>query len=326
MTYTEKIGYIHSYLNGELNAEEKHSFLIWVDADVENKILFNQISQIWESAVPPAEIKFNADKAFKKHLARLQDESNTKVIPIKGKDQTGIFHLSWLRVAAAIFVVLIAFTLVFNNFNETKIEALTSRMVAMEDGSKVWLQEGSTLKIIKISSSKRQVELEGKAYFDVAPDKNAPFLIHADGLEVKVLGTRFTVDSRKTSVNVRDGRVAVNAGKEEVILTADESVVLNGKTLSPVGHIPFNASDLWFNEELRFDNAPFDRVIKDLSVNFGVNIQIPEKNDWSGCTFTSGALKNNSLDEIFVMLKLTYELEYTKTSASDYQIKRVKCK
>lgn len=57
----------------------------------------------------------------------------------------------------------------------------------------------------------------------------------------------------------------------------------------------FDNKDLWFNEELTFDNTPFDIVIRDLAINYKVSIELPNKNDWSSCTFTSGSLKKMDL-------------------------------
>jgi ferric-dicitrate binding protein FerR (iron transport regulator) len=88
----------------------------------------------------------------------------------------------------------------------------------------------------------------------------------------------------------------------------------------------FESSELWFNEELIFKNAPFDKVIQDLSLNFNVKIIIPERTTWASCTFTSGALKTNNLDQILEILKLTYDLEYTKQKDNSIKLTAVKCK
>ncbi|MEO9510973.1 MAG: FecR domain-containing protein [Flavobacteriaceae bacterium] len=67
--------------------------------------------------------------------------------------------------------------------------------VVLSDGTHVYLNSGTSLKypVSFIKGEKRQVFLTGEAYFDVVEDKERPFLVHADDMIVKVLGTKFNV-------------------------------------------------------------------------------------------------------------------------------------
>jgi len=231
-----------------------------------------------------------------------------------------------LRLAAAILVLVIAVVLGMNISNGDKINAEAVQIVMLEDGSKVWLDAGSQLNIKKLNKSERKVSLNGRAYFEVAKNSAAPFTIEVGEFDVKVVGTRFIIDSEQSVVKVRDGKVAVVTENKEVLLTDNQSVEIKNSALSDISNVIFDNNQLWFNEELKFDNTPFDLVVKDLIVNFGVQIYLPEKNDWSTCTFTSGSLKNNTFDEVLTILKLTYDIEYKKTGEAAYKITRVRCK
>jgi ferric-dicitrate binding protein FerR (iron transport regulator) len=326
MTYTEKINFIHKYLSHELNADEIKEFEAWIEYDIENKLLFDQISGIWNSSAPSEEINFNAENAFLKHKARLNEEKHESVVPSESYIGTRVIFMRPLRIAAAILVLLIAAVFVMNVSNGDKINAEAVQLVLLEDGSKVWLDEGSQFVIKKINKSERKVTLKGKAYFEVAKNSAAPFYISSGNFDVKVVGTRFIIDSKQSIVKVRDGKVAVVTDKQEVLLTANQSVEIKNNVLSEIDNTTFDNKLLWFNEELKFDNTPFDLVIKDLMINFGVQIDLPENKDWSNCPFTSGSLKNNTFDEVLTILKLTYEIEYKKTGEASYKITRVKCK
>ena len=62
--------------------------------------------------------------------------------------------------------------------------------VVLSDGSKVWLNSGSSLHFpIGFADSQRIVELTGEAYFEVAKNKEKPFLVNVGDIQVKVLGT-----------------------------------------------------------------------------------------------------------------------------------------
>lgn len=326
MTYTEKISFIHKYLSHELDADEKREFEAWVEHGIENKLLFDQISDIWNSSVPSGEIKFNAENAFLKHKARLSEELSTVQLRNESQKKRGVIFMYPLRLAAAILVLVLASVFVMNIYNGDKINAESVQMVMLEDGSKVWLDAGSQLTIKKLNKSERKVNLNGKAYFEVAKNTAAPFTISMHDFDVKVVGTRFIIDSKLSFVKVRDGKVAVVNKDKEVLLTANQAVEIKNNTFAEVSNIIFDNKLLWFNEELKFDNTPFDLVVKDLNVFFGVQIELPEKNDWSSCPFTSGSLKNNTFDEVLTILKLSNEIEYKKTGETSYKITRVRCK
>ncbi|NJO69679.1 MAG: FecR family protein [Bacteroidetes bacterium] len=68
--------------------------------------------------------------------------------------------------------------------------------VELADGTKVWLNAESSLKYPEnFDSEGRNVYLEGEGYFEVAKDKNRPFIVHTSQIDIKALGTVFNVKS-----------------------------------------------------------------------------------------------------------------------------------
>ncbi|UZJ66049.1 FecR family protein [Sphingobacterium sp. KU25419] len=66
----------------------------------------------------------------------------------------------------------------------------------LSDGTKVWINAMSRLKFPEsFGSGERKVQLEGEAYFEVSKDPDRPFIVQANGTDVKVLGTHFNVDA-----------------------------------------------------------------------------------------------------------------------------------
>lgn len=336
MSYTEEIKIIHKHLSGELSKEEVKDYMAWKVENAENELLADQIENIWESAAEVPQTFFDADKAFAKHLAKMKEaeptitdasvnEETTIIKQINPSNHNNIFNLTWIKTLAAILVFAIAALFIFDNSKKSS-NTITDTFVTLDDGSKVWLNEGSELDIKSFSPNNRIVKLKGKGYFDIKSNLEAPFKISANGFDVQVLGTKFVVNALNREVSVKEGKVKVTNAIANTILTANQKVIVNNKDEMLVENFIFDDSQLWFNEELKFNNAPFDQVIREISANFNVKIILPARNDWSKCTFTSGSLKGNSLDQVLTILKLTYELEYTRLKDNNISLTKVKCK
>ena len=74
---------------------------------------------------------------------------------------------------------------------------------SLADGNSVWINAGSKLYYASdFSGATREVRLEGEAFFDVVKQANRPFIVHASGIDIKVLGTAFNVKSYPEDKNV----------------------------------------------------------------------------------------------------------------------------
>lgn len=111
----------------------------------------------------------------------------------------------------------------------------TYRLV-LEDGTKVWLNSETELSYpSRFAGTKREVKLLGEAFFEVTPDKERPFYVKANGMDIRVLGTSFNVsayqDSESTSTTLVEGSVAVSTtnGAERTI-TPSERLAYNKKS------------------------------------------------------------------------------------------------
>ncbi|HXO76652.1 MAG TPA: FecR domain-containing protein, partial [Puia sp.] len=108
---------------------------------------------------------------------------------------------------------------------------------ALPDGSSITLNKHSTLSCNRSYNSKdRDVRLTGEAFFAVAPNDRLPFVIHAQGILVEVLGTSFNVMTAedKTAIIVETGEVRVKKDSLIFYLHAGEKLTLSRTGLSPV--------------------------------------------------------------------------------------------
>lgn len=104
--------------------------------------------------------------------------------------------------------------------------------IVLPDGTKVTLNVGSTISYPEqFTASKRNVTLNGEAFFDVVRNTTAPFIIHTDEITTTVLGTSFNIntqDKEHISVTVATGKVRVASDRDnEVILAPKQQATYN---------------------------------------------------------------------------------------------------
>ncbi len=321
MNYSDRLKYIQKYLTNEMSSSEREVFATWLEEDGKNKILFEQLGGIWKNATYVGDDDFNFENAFQRHIAIINEEHQKP-----GK----LIRLSFinLRSIAAILVLVLLSTIVFKwmNSNDSYKAVSESMIITLSDSSKVWLEEGSELEVFSFKDDSRKVHLVGRAFFEVTPNKYAPFVIQTEGIGVKVLGTKFLVDTKSSIVNVKEGKVEVKHKDEAIVLIKNQSVELKNNHFSELKESDFDESQLWFNEDLVFNNVTFDKVVSDICKEYKISIDLPERNSWNECLFTSGTLKGNTFDQILDILKVTYDLEYSKIDNDSYKFSKVNCK
>jgi transmembrane sensor len=106
--------------------------------------------------------------------------------------------------------------------------------IQLPDGSKVWLNSGSTITYDKqFGNHIREVVLSGEAFFDVVRNPDKPFIIHTTSMDIKVLGTQFNVKSYATDklseASLIHGSIEVSLkerGFEKILLKPNEKIVV----------------------------------------------------------------------------------------------------
>ena len=109
--------------------------------------------------------------------------------------------------------------------------------IILADGTKVYINSDSRIVYDNTYNKKtRMVSLEGEAYFEVAKDKEKPFIVKANGINVQALGTSFNIrahkDDKSVAVILISGKVKVDDGRHEAYMKPNERSVCkltNGK-------------------------------------------------------------------------------------------------
>lgn len=151
----------------------------------------------------------------------------------------------------------------------------------LSDGTKVSLNANSTLKYPKhFSADKREVSLEGEAFFEVAHDKSRPFSVRAGSTKTTVLGTKFNVSAYNTQKNVAvalvEGRVAFEAGNrnQQLILKPAEMAAYDGKT-AKISRQLFNPAEVtaWTTGMMVFNHASFADISTKFQNIYGITLK-----------------------------------------------------
>jgi transmembrane sensor len=154
-------------------------------------------------------------------------------------------------------------------------------VVNLPDGTKVWLNAGSTLRFFADLGSKekeRQVELRGEAYFEVAANKSVPFKVFtSNGAEINVLGTHFNVaayaDEPTISITLLQGAVKVAyKGQSSILHPGQQAIALPGPgALSVNKGVDVDRATAWRKGYFDF-NQPLSQVMRELSRWYDVKL------------------------------------------------------
>lgn len=239
----------------------------------------------------------------KKALARSQNGSLRRSLSLS-KRTVMLKRIAGVAAAAAVGIFLyLSWLTSWTDYAAYDI----AQTFTLPDSSSVTLAPGSTLRLQK-HKDKRLVQMTGKVYFNVRHDDRASFRVDAGSGFVKVLGTRFQVDSRDPiSVSVVSGKVlfsAIRSGEEALILTKGQSAVLDPAASKPVEITPKHPNPAaWATGEFIYDNTPLPEVLSELSEYYDVTLVAFDAGHSSGeSRRLSGEFSTSSLQEILNLI------------------------
>ncbi|WP_183561566.1 FecR family protein [Mucilaginibacter sp. SP1R1] len=208
---------------------------------------------------------------------------------IKPVHSIGVFKWS-LGIAASLLLILSAGYLLLKsqaqpNAGLQMLSVTTAagqqKKVIMPDGTEIVLNSGSMLSYrAKFVDAKREVYLNGEAFFNVKHDSNHPFLVHTGSLNVQVLGTSFNVRSypadTKTMVSVATGKVGVNSLKPTAtyMLLPGDRLSYSKKKVFKKDNVAIEDIFGWQKGILIFRLETIEDIAPILERYYGVNIQI----------------------------------------------------
>lgn len=318
MTREEYLSIFERYLNNEA-AEDEVKMLV-------DKIRDDQrISDFFETEISKMSSEMPQDVQLRL-FTELMDEIGTDIKPAS-RSRFSINYKSVLKWTAVLILPVASAWLMYlwmQNSNDRENSAGSpvtisasngeKAEVMLADGSKVWINSGSTLTYDNSYNKKqRKLMLDGEAFFEVAKNEHCPFVVVANDMEVEALGTSFNMnaygeDAHFSSV-LLDGKIKVHVFDQEFVLNSNERVVWH-KNLNLVTKDTVNAADFvqWKSGSLYFRNSSFEEIANTLSRTFNVEIKFASE-ALKDVRF-SGTLGNNSIKNSLDILSLTSAMRY----------------
>ena len=156
-------------------------------------------------------------------------------------------------------------------------------LITLSDGTRVHLNAETRLTYpVCFSSKERIVQIEGEAYFDVAPDKEHPFIVKTSHTSIRVTGTSFNVrayaDEDTESTTLISGTVRINSGNEEFELVPNQHYTYNKNTgTNTVANVNTDLYTSWESGSFIFLNVPLENVMSYLSKWYGFQYSIEDE-------------------------------------------------
>ena len=324
--------HIIDYLKGESTHNESLMIQSWINASDDNKKYFDQLKKIWSETglLNPIPIDVNVDAAWEKLASKINSNEHKNVFISNNKKQTGFFLNTLLKVAAVLIPAIIILYIYFSSNKEVKhlafITTENTIQKRLPDGTDVKINTNSKITYPEsFAKNVREVSLEGEAFFDVAPNKEKPFIIHANNSNIKVVGTSFNVNAYKENEDVE---VAVSTGKVllyginkstgdtgMVVLEPGDKGFFNAKTGKARKMALTNENDMfWLNRTLVFNKTELSEVVKILNKDYKVNIILKNKDIDS--LRLSATFKDQSIESVIDVISTTFNLKVTKNKST----------
>ena len=270
--------------------------------------------------------KYKAEDAWGKVESRIRIQNSGKQARFRN-----LITSPFIRIAAALIfaaLLLVSGYEVFfnpsakNNLLELSASHKVLNTFTLPDGTLVSLNSNTKLRYPKkFGRSTREVTIEGEAFFEVKPNKNKPFIIHAGNAQIKVLGTSFNVNAYPESKLVE---VTVETGRVQVLNKTDKYVQTNELILTPgdKGTLIFESNSLrkttnqnpnflaWKTHNLIFKATSLDEVIQELAKVYKVDIRLADSN--LNKLLLTAQFNNYSLDFILEVIETTFKIETQK--------------
>ena len=144
----------------------------------------------------------------------------------------------------------------------------------LADGTRVWLNAESRLRYpVAFTGKERKVEMEGEVYFEVAKNKEKPFIVTVNGVDIRVLGTSFNVSAYQEEVvtTLVEGKVQLKRGDEQVVLSPNQQAIWSDDKFK-VKQVDARNYVLWKEGIFYFEDVDLERILDDMARWYNVNI------------------------------------------------------
>jgi transmembrane sensor len=242
--------------------------------------------------------------------------------------------INFMRYAAAVAIIVVSASVLIRKknilplFSEKSTENFTAvttragevKQVNLPDGSSVWLNANSVLRISSNFQDKQQRYVyldEGEAFFKVTKNPERPFLVKTPHITTRVLGTSFNVRAyralQQSSVTVCTGRVQVNDSKRQLAVLIPNTQVNYDVASGSAKVIKADglASRIWTEGKLMLNNATFNDLAFAITNTYGIKL-VSKNNASKNYRFNININTQRTLDETLRIICSVHQNTYRR--------------
>lgn len=300
-----------NYFSGSVTSTEKDEIKKWLSSSEKNRKLARDIENLYFATDVLAMMK--------------QTDARASLAIVKKritKNKRHSFFYWCQKVAAILFIPLLLSTTYYLckdepiEYIEYKANPGMITSVDLSDGSKVWLNSGSTLRLpSRFTGKNREVNLSGEAYFQIARDEKRRFIVSSgDNLKVEVLGTKFNIEAYEEDnyieTTLEEGSIRLQYKSPDkmfksIVMSPNQKVIYSKQTGDTKNLETYVSSDIaWKDRKIILRNTSLEEVLKQLSHRFNVEFKIERD-----------AIRKNSFTGIFDTQQLVQILEHLRISS-----------
>ena len=313
---------IIAYLDGELDEQGMQEIVAWIAKSTGNARYYAGIKDLWETALMDASQIAGTEKEWEKLAGKISHRRTGNHFRFFSM----LNRLNMVQMAAMLAAgLLIGWLVSYDRIGDTPAWITASApkgsvsKIILPDQTEVFLNAGSEIRYaFEGTGSKREVILDGEAWFNVLRNDKNPFLVHTGFYTVKVLGTAFNVKAYRSDNSVtttlESGTIQVASSdqmklKEDIILKPGDQLVYgkNRKQIQ-IRQVDPKFYTSWKDNKLEFIKMGLDELIVLLERKYGVEIEVTDNSILQ--YHYSGTIKNETILEILEIIQHTLPIRY----------------
>jgi hypothetical protein len=164
-------------------------------------------------------------------------------------------------------------------YNTIRIPKGKQYQLSLSDGTKVWLNADTRFKYpLAFVGNKREVYIEnGEVYFDVAKNKEKPFVVHFNNRQVRVLGTQFNIKAYEENntdlVTLAEGSIQIDSDNSSVELVPNQQAVISKNDLHmKINTVEASIYSAWKNKRFLYKQERLEEIMNDLARFYNIKV------------------------------------------------------
>lgn len=256
------------------SVESSAEFIAWHESSVEHELAYAQCKFLWECLG-----EIGQDSGITQALTDTKSR-------IKLNNETKTRGFNWRALSAIAATIIVGVLSVVNTLLPAKEEVYRTeigevREVPLGDGTVVYLNTNSHIRVNFTDSLRRIQLLQGEAFFEVAKDSKRPFEVHSSSSVARAVGTAYGVANvgDRVKIDVSEGVVHLEAVSEERVLLAElvvgdavDYIYESGEVLQRGAEL--DRVEAWKQNKVYFDDMDLDKAVSEFNRYTDLRIEI----------------------------------------------------